>query len=154
MNAARHTCTHTISDGSLVLYWMRPIVPWAAMRQQRSVIERSARAFPRRRTRIQTMTAAKPRIVAMRPCWCTTQLSVSVPRHSRRSITSPVPAPPAWGPDAVAAVPRNTVAAPSGTSARTAQTVTRSVDRGRLPGSWRERQSSATAAVSSSIDRM
>ena len=98
MNAARLTCTHTISVGSFVLYWMSPIAPWVAMRQHSSVIERSVRLVPRRRTRIQTMTAAKPRSVARRPCWWTTQSSVFGPRHSRRSMTSPVPAPPACGP--------------------------------------------------------
>ena len=76
----------------------------------------------------------------------TAQSSVSAPRHSRRSISSPVPAPPACGPAAVAAVPTKIVTAPSGSSAAhrpRRQAV--AVARGRSPGSQRARQASATA---------
>ena len=65
---------------------------------------------------------------------------------------SPVPSPPACGPAAVAIVPAASVIAPSTTSPRTAQTLTRSCARRVVPGSCAARQTRTTQATSSSIE--
>ena len=73
--------------------------------------------------------------MARRACWWIVQSKVRGPLKYSRETTSPVPAPPAWGPAAVAAVPAKIVTAPSGSSPRTAHTEARSVRTGRSPGS-------------------
>ena len=64
----------------------------------------------------------------------TTHSSVFVPSKVKRWTSWPAWA-PAWGPEAVATVPAAIVSWPSGISARTAQTPSRSVERRRSQGS-------------------
>ena len=98
---------------------------WPAAAEPRHRRELLA-ASPRRRAstfiadRDEPEHRRQPRALRDHPVQCLRALATPA-----RSMTSPVPAPPACGPDAVAAVPRKMVAAPSGTRARTAQTVTR-----------------------------
>ena len=64
----------------------------------------------------------------------TTHSSVPVPSKVKRWTSWPAWA-PAWGPEAVAIVPARIVSWPSGISARTAQTPSRSLERRRSQGS-------------------
>ena len=82
-----------------------------------------------------------------------TQSSVPVPLKVRRPTRSPVPAAPACGPAAVAAVPAKIAMAPRGRSARVSQVMRRSWLGGGSWGSRRARQARAKAATSTSMLR-
>ena len=92
------------------------------------------RSPPRRRSSSQTAIAPMPNRAAIAAWRWTTHSSVPVPSKSKR-LTSWLPLAPAWGPEAVVIVPARIVSWPSGISARTAQTPSRSDEARRSPGS-------------------
>ena len=108
MSAASATCTQTISAGTSSAYWIAPTAPWAASSTAVSATGRRTSAAgvataQQQHRRRRPLRRAASRFCA---CWWIAQSSVAPPFHSSRSIVSPVPAPPACGPAAVAAVPR------------------------------------------------
>src|SRR4051794_14211009 len=153
-SVADATWNQTISAGSFRRYWTIPTTPWSAISRQMRVRRTcSSWSAERRRAIHHVATASSPRAAARAPWRSTSQVRVPPPRKSKRWTMSPVPAPPACGPAAVAAVPAKIVTAPSANIVHTARAVVRSAVGGSSgPYAGRARQASAAAATSTSID--
>ncbi len=113
MTAGSEAWTQTTSAGSALWYWTSPTIPWSAISRHTAVSARiSGRLAPRRQANSHSSTEDTPSAVAMWPWRRTSVFSVDAPNASSRSTTSPVPAPPACGPAAVANVPATITTAP------------------------------------------